>query len=152
MDFARGQLIKYTPETIPDNLFTKNELKMMGLVATDAESAYILYSEQNREYKLFNINKTRPSNFNSQKFSLVKKDYTIAEILQKRKNAMKIRDSQYRNQRTLTKLEKRKMINQSGNLNRRYRTVYTDGETFFTNDGSKLVEVIQSENGAWWFK
>ena len=49
---------RYLPEDVPDNLFTKNKLNQMGLVPTQEHQAFVVYPEQKREYKLYNINAT----------------------------------------------------------------------------------------------
>lgn len=85
---------RYLPEEVPDHLFTKNELKMMGLVPNQELEAFVLYREQNREYQLYNVDATR-SPKRQGGFSLVRKDYTTEQVLEKRRNALKVRRQQF---------------------------------------------------------
>lgn len=81
-------LLRYLPEEVPDNLFTRNELKQMGLVPIDPEDpdAWVIYTDQKREFKLFHIEKTRkPKPQKKKGISLTTTNRTVEEILEKRR-------------------------------------------------------------------
>ncbi len=86
-------LKRYLPEEIPDHLFTQNKLNMMGLAATADHVAYVMYPEQKREFKLFDINVTRRRK-QQKGFSLVNKDMTVEEALEERKRELEVRKGQ----------------------------------------------------------
>lgn len=88
--------LRLLPEEVPDYLFTRNELKMMGLVPTAGMSAFVLYPEQKKEYQLYDVAATRSPKKQSG-FSLVRKDYTVEEVLARRRHAIKVRKSQFGN-------------------------------------------------------
>lgn len=88
---------RYLPENVPDSLFTRNELKSMGRIPNQESAAYVSYPEQKREYPLFQIEETKLTK-RQKGFSLVPKDYTIEEVLDKRKHALKVRLLQVGNQ------------------------------------------------------
>lgn len=54
-------LPRYTPEELPDHLFTKSELSKMRLLPIDVEKneGWVFYPSYRREYKLFNIKNTK---------------------------------------------------------------------------------------------
>lgn len=81
-------LRRYLPEEIPDHLYTQNKLNMMGLAATA-----VLYPEQKREFRLFDINATRRRK-QQKGFSLVYKDMTVEEVLEEQKLELEVRKSQ----------------------------------------------------------
>lgn len=84
---------RYLPEDVPDSLFTKSELSQMGLVHLKDEVAYVSYPEQRREYKLYFIDHVRVQK--KQKSSLILNVVdTIEEVLNRRKNAIKVRGEQ----------------------------------------------------------
>lgn len=74
-------------------MFTQNKLNMMGLAATADHVAYVLYLEQKREFKLFDINETRRRK-QQKGLSLVNKDMTVGEVLEVRKRELEVRKSQ----------------------------------------------------------
>ncbi|WP_420768594.1 hypothetical protein ACNR9V_01010 [Parageobacillus thermoglucosidasius] len=81
-------LIRYLPEEVPNYLFTRNELKQMGLVPINEEEheAWVTYTDQKREYKLYHINKTRrPKPQKNKGISLTITNRTIDDILEKRR-------------------------------------------------------------------
>lgn len=81
-------LVKYSPEEVPDYLFTRNELQYMGLVPLSVEDydAWVYYADQKREYKLFHIEKTRrPKPQKNKGLSLTITNMTVQDILKKRK-------------------------------------------------------------------
>jgi hypothetical protein len=84
---------RYFPEEVPDNLFTRNELKMMGLVPTGDFDAWVWYPEQKRAYQLYGLSETR-SPKRQGGFSLVRKDHSLQDVLNKRKHAIKVRINQ----------------------------------------------------------
>lgn len=86
-------LPRYLPQDVPDHLFTHNELKQMGLVPTQEFEAYVLYPEQKREYKLYNVNDARKSKRQSG-ISIIPKDYIVQEVLKRRKHAIEVREEQ----------------------------------------------------------
>jgi hypothetical protein len=84
---------RYLPEEVPDHLFTQNKLNRMGLATTSEHVAFVVYPEQKREYKLFDINHTRKRK-QQKGFSLVVKDISVEEVLEKRRHELKVRKSQ----------------------------------------------------------
>ncbi|MMZ70205.1 hypothetical protein D1872_331960 [compost metagenome] len=66
---------------------------MMGLAATADHVAYVMYPEQKREFKLYDINVTRRRK-QQKGFSLVNKDMTVEEVLEERKRELEVRKSQ----------------------------------------------------------
>ncbi|KAA9012283.1 hypothetical protein [Niallia endozanthoxylica] len=56
---------RYLPEEVPDNLFTQNRLNQMGLTPTSEHVAFVIYPEQKREYKLFDVSNTRKRKISS---------------------------------------------------------------------------------------
>jgi len=83
----------YLPEEVPDDLFTDSRLRKMGLVATAEHIAYVSYPEQNNIFKLYDIANTRKRK-QQKKTSLRSKNSAIENILEERKNEMKVRKSQ----------------------------------------------------------
>lgn len=78
---------QFAPEQVPDHLFTKNELKWMGLIPTEEPAASVYYTDQKRAFPLFNLHATRPQR--PQKgFSLTITDLTVEEVLQRRKRSV----------------------------------------------------------------
>lgn len=78
----------YLPNAIPDNLFTRNELNSMGLVPIYPEEpdALVDFLKHKRTYKLYKINKTKePRRQKAKAYSLVVRDNTVDDILEKRK-------------------------------------------------------------------
>lgn len=88
-----SNLKRYLPEEVPDYLFTKNRLIRMGLTSTAENIAYVVYPEQKREYKLYDINDTRRTK-RQKGLSLVIKDLTVEQILVERKRELEIRKNQ----------------------------------------------------------
>lgn len=88
--------LRYLPEEVPDFLFTRNELKSMGCVPTQEAAAYVSYPEQKKEYPLFHIEETKLTKRQSG-LSLIRKDCTIEEVMEKRKNALEVRKKQQGN-------------------------------------------------------
>jgi hypothetical protein len=86
-------LRRYLPEEVPDHLFTRNKLNMMGLAATADHVAYVVYPEQKREYKLYDISNTRKRK-QQKGFSFVLKNMTVEEVLAERKRELEVRKSQ----------------------------------------------------------
>jgi hypothetical protein len=89
----------YLPEEVPNNLFTLNKLKLMGLTPTAEHVALVSYPEQRREYKLYDIKETRkPKKQNREGvITLTRTDATLEEILKEREWEMRVRKSQLRN-------------------------------------------------------
>lgn len=83
----------YLPEEVPGHLFTQSRLSRMGLAPTEGHVAFVLYPEQRRQYKLFNIDGTKKRK-QQKGLSLVQKDATIEQILAEREHEMKVRKSQ----------------------------------------------------------
>lgn len=56
-----GDLPQYEVGTVPDTLFTRNELNQLGKVPIDPNevAGFVVYPDQNREFKLYHIDKTR---------------------------------------------------------------------------------------------
>lgn len=54
-------LVKYIYKEVPDNLFTRNELKYMGAVPINPKEpdAIVYYPVEKREYNLYDIEKSR---------------------------------------------------------------------------------------------
>ncbi|MCZ8493609.1 hypothetical protein [Priestia megaterium] len=79
-------LVIYMSMNVPDNLFTRNELSKMGLIPVNPQNpdAMVNYEDQKREYNLYLIEKTRTPK-RQKGFSLVSKDSTVEEILEKRR-------------------------------------------------------------------
>ncbi len=96
-DFPPSQVVRFLPEEVPDHLFTRNELKGMGRVPIQEAAAYVFYPEQKREYPLFRIEETKLTKRQSG-FSLIRKDKSAEEVLEKRKHALMIRKKQTNNQ------------------------------------------------------
>nr|WP_304220249.1 hypothetical protein [Fredinandcohnia onubensis] len=83
-----NNLKRYLPEEVPDNLFTRNELKYMGLIPIDPNEpeAWVNYTDRKKEYKLFHIDKTRkPKPHKVNGISLTITDRTVEDILEKRR-------------------------------------------------------------------
>ena len=82
-----GNLKVYLPNAMPDNLFTRNELNSMGLVPINPKEpdALVDFRQQKRVYKLYNIEKTRQPKMHNKTFSLVVRNNTIEDILEKRR-------------------------------------------------------------------
>lgn len=81
-------LPRYSPDGVPDYLFTRNELKYMGLVPLNVEGfdGLVNYSDQKREYKLFHIEKTRkPKPQQNKGISLTITDMSVQDIHKKKK-------------------------------------------------------------------
>jgi hypothetical protein len=82
-------LKRYLPEEVPDNLFTRNELNYMGLVPIEPKepNAIVNYTEQKREYNLYDIEKTREPKRQKGNggIPLTIRDRTIEDILEKRR-------------------------------------------------------------------
>jgi hypothetical protein len=80
---------KYLPEEVPDNLFTRNELNYMGLVPLDpkAPDAVVNYTDQKRQYNLYDIEKTREPKRQKGNggIPLTIRDMTVEAILEKRR-------------------------------------------------------------------
>lgn len=87
------EIQRYLPEEVPDHLFTQNKLNRMGLAPTSDHVALVLYPEQKREFKLFDLNYTRKRK-KQQGFSLVIKDLTVEQVLEERKREIEVRKSQ----------------------------------------------------------
>ncbi|MGN4127211.1 hypothetical protein ACMGD3_19705 [Lysinibacillus sphaericus] len=77
----------YLPNAMPDNFFTRNELNSMGLVPInpDEPDALVDFRQQKRVYKLYNIEKTRQPKMHKKSFSLIVRDNTVEDILEKRR-------------------------------------------------------------------
>jgi hypothetical protein len=86
-------LKRFTPEEVPDHLFTQTKLNMMGLAANADHVAFVVYPEQKNEFKLYDIYATRERK-KQKGFSLVMKDMTIDEVLAERKHELKVRKNQ----------------------------------------------------------
>lgn len=80
-------LTTYLANAIPDNLFTRNELNSMGLVPINSEEpdALVDFPQQKRIFKLYDIEKTRQPKMHKKTFSLIVRDNTVEDILEKRK-------------------------------------------------------------------
>jgi hypothetical protein len=84
----KDNLKKYLPKEVSDNLFTRNELKYMGLVPIIPKEpdAMVNYTDQRREYNLYDIEKTRkPKAQKVNGISLTITDKTVEDILEKRR-------------------------------------------------------------------
>jgi len=88
-----NEIKRYLPEEVPDHLFTQNRLRRMGLSPTEEHVAYVMYPEQKREYKLYDVNSTRQPK-RQKGLSLVIKDMTIDQVLEERKHELEVRKSQ----------------------------------------------------------
>jgi hypothetical protein len=80
--------IRYLPEEVPDYLFTRNELKQMGLVPIDPNEpdAWVNYTDQTWEYKLYHIVKTRkPKPQKNKGISLTITNRIVEYIFEKRR-------------------------------------------------------------------
>jgi len=55
------EMQRYIVGTVPDTLFTRNELNQLGKVPLKPSEfdGYVVYPDQKREYKLYHIEKTR---------------------------------------------------------------------------------------------
>lgn len=84
---------RYRPETVPVTMFTQNELRKMGRVPAGEPAAVVVYPEHKKEYNLYEIPNSRDTKKRSG-FSLVKKDWTVEQILEQRKRALQVRDNQ----------------------------------------------------------
>lgn len=84
---------QYLPEEVPDHLFTQSRLSRMGLAPTAEHVAYVVYSEQRQQFKLYDINATRRRK-QQKGFSLVQKDATVEQILAERKHEIEVRKNQ----------------------------------------------------------
>ncbi|MGZ0086844.1 hypothetical protein ACWNXI_15090 [Caldibacillus thermoamylovorans] len=93
----KDNLKRYLPEEVPDHLFTQNKLKRMGLVPTEEHVAFVVYPEQGREYKLYDIQATRRPK-RQKGFSLQIRDLTVEQVLQERKRELEVRKVQLSNQ------------------------------------------------------
>lgn len=83
---VQGPEPRYNRENVPDILFTDSELKQMGKVPIGEAEAFVVYADQKREFKLYNINATRDrKKQRNVGLRLTKTDYSIQEILDKRK-------------------------------------------------------------------
>jgi hypothetical protein len=90
---SRDDMTRYLPEEVPDDLFTRNELKTMGLATIREAAAYVFYAEQRREYPLFHLEDTKLTKRQSGS-SLIRKDCSIEEVLEKRKHSLEVRKAQ----------------------------------------------------------
>lgn len=73
-------------------MFTGNKLSQMGLVNTEEHVAWVVYPEQKREYKLYDISLTRKRK--RQKNSgliLTRNNMSVEEVLKEREHEMKVR-------------------------------------------------------------
>lgn len=77
---------QYLPDSVPDLLFTKNELKYMGRVPTGDPIASVYYPDQKRSFPLFDLQATRTKR-KQKGFSLISKDMTPQDIIKLRKRA-----------------------------------------------------------------
>ena len=76
---------QYSPDKVPDYLFTKNELKRMGRVPIkEHATASVYYSDQNRSFPLFDLQVTRETR-QQKGLSLVNKEMTPEDIISRRK-------------------------------------------------------------------
>ncbi|WML56506.1 hypothetical protein [Neobacillus sp. PS2-9] len=84
-------LKSYLPKEVPDNLFTRNELKYMGLVPIEPKEpdALVNYTDQKREFNLYDIEKTRePKRQKGNGISLTIRDRALEDILKKRRRSI----------------------------------------------------------------
>ena len=89
---------QYLIEEVPDNLFTRNELQLMSLVPLNINEpdALVYYPEQERSFKLYDVNKTRQRKKQKPKgIKLTVTDMEIQDVLKKRKEYIKQRETMY---------------------------------------------------------
>jgi len=76
-------------------LFTNNKLKQLGLVNTEEHVAWVIYPEQKREYKLYDISLTRQRKKQKSSGFLSRSGHmSVEKVLQEREHEMKVRLSQ----------------------------------------------------------
>ncbi|MGY0691967.1 hypothetical protein ACW2QC_04140 [Virgibacillus sp. FSP13] len=72
-------------------MFNKSKLAKMNLVPTTEHEAFVVYPEQKRENRLYDINKTQtPKRRQSSGFSLTVRDQTKENVLQQRREEIVI--------------------------------------------------------------
>ncbi|AZK47503.1 hypothetical protein [Paenibacillus lentus] len=89
----QNDLPRFLPEEVPGDLLTRNELKSMGRKPVRNCSAYVVYREQPNEFELYHIDDSIETKKQSG-FSIVRKDFTLTEVLEKRQRALRVRRKQ----------------------------------------------------------
>jgi len=88
---ANMDVPRYKPQDVPDDLFTRSELKLMGRVELQPERGFVTYPEKHQEFPLFAIHETRTR---KKQATSLQTYFTVEDVLEKRRNAIAVRKQQ----------------------------------------------------------